>query len=198
MQKLFFRMFVTAAVVLFLSAAPLPKPAPGSTVLTVFIIRHGEKPKKGNNLSCEGQYRALALADVLTKKVGKPDFTYVPKMHTGDTTSSVRMFQTVSPFAIKQNLYINSSFKESDTTGAANDVLTRRGVVLMVWEHGNIPPLALALGVPASKVPVKWKGHDFDSIWTIEYKVAADGSLEVKKFDTKGKENINPPPCSNN
>jgi hypothetical protein len=196
MQKLFFRMLVTAAGALFFSAAPLPQPDPDSTVLTVFIIRHGEKPAKGNNLSCEGQYRALALADTLAVRVGTPNFTYVPKMKTGDSTSSIRMFQTVSPFAISQNLYINSSYKETDVAGAAKDVLSRRGVVLMVWEHGNIPPLAKALGVKASEVP-KWHGKDFDSIWTIEFTVSKKGNLKVASFDTTGRENIVPPPCSN-
>jgi hypothetical protein len=196
MQKLFFRIFTAAAGILFFSAAPLPQPAPGSTVLTVYIIRHGEKPAKGNNLSCEGQYRALALADTLLVRLGgSPNYTYVPKINTGDSTSSARMFQTVSPFAIQQNLYINSSYKETDVKSAAKDVLKRRGVVLMVWEHSNIPPLAKALGVKGSEIP-KWHGKDFDSIWTIEFTISKKGNLKIASFDTTGQEGIVPPACN--
>ncbi len=196
MHKLFFRMVAAAVIVLYFSTALMAQSSSGNTVLTVYIIRHGEKPAKGNNLSCEGQYRALALADTLAVRVGTPNFSYVPKMKTGDSTSSVRMFQTISPFAIRQNLYINSSYKETDVTGAAKDVLSRRGIVLMVWEHGNIPPLAKALGVKAIEVP-KWHGKDFDSIWTIEFTESKKGNLKVASFDTTGRENIVPPPCNN-
>lgn len=186
----------------FLSLALLPLAgatlmAQTNAALKVVIIRHGEKPDSGDNLSCKGQYRALKLADVLTKQIGKPDFTYVPTIGTGKAaTTSARMFQTVSPFAIKHNLIVNSSFKETKVSAAAADVLTRRGLVLMVWEHGNIPPLAKALGVPAAQVPSKWKGHDFDSIWTIEFEQTAAGGLQFLSFDTKGKEGIVPPACN--
>jgi hypothetical protein len=170
--------------------------AQGTAVLKVVIIRHGEKPDSGDNLSCKGQYRALKLADVLTKQIGKPDFTYVPTIGTGkSSTTNVRMFQTVTPFAIKHNLKVNSAFKEANVTAAATDVLTRRGLVLMVWEHSNIPPLARALGVPAGQVPAKWGKHDFDSIWTVEFEQSASGGLQLLTFDTKGKEGINPPDC---
>lgn len=165
--------------------------------LKIVIIRHGEKPDSGDNLSCQGQYRALKLADVLTQQIGKPNFTYVPTIGTGkSSTTSVRMFQTVSPFAIKHNLHVNSAFKETNVSAAATDVLTRRGLVLMVWEHGNIPPLAKALGVPSAQVPTKWKGHDFDSIWTVEFAQNASGGLQFLRFDTKGKEGIKPPTCN--
>ena len=171
----------------FNSETPVPS---GSNTLTVYIIRHGEKPKKGDNLSCAGLNRALALPPVLTKLVGKPDYTYVPTMDTGTHTKSVRMFQTVTPFAVQQGLAINSQFPESDTTAAATDVLTRRGVVLMVWEHTNIPGLARQLGVPDT-YDLTWKGTDFDRIWIITFKAAANNGLQFSSF-VKGREGINP------
>jgi hypothetical protein len=148
---------------------------PEGVILRVVIIRHGEKPAQGDNLSCQGLNRALALPAVLDTVTGKPDFTYVPELKTGGTkTSSVRMFQTVTPFAVQQNLVINSQFKENDTSNAAKDVRTRTGMVLMVWEHGNIPGLARQLGVKGN---LSWKGTDFDSIWIIDF----------SKKDKKGK-----------
>jgi hypothetical protein len=97
------------------------------------------------------------------------------------------MFQTVTPFAIQQNLDINSTYNETDSTGAAKDVLTKKGVVLMVWEHSNIPPLARALGVPGN---LSWSGKDFDSIWIIDFESTKNG-MKFKKFTIK-QENINP------
>jgi hypothetical protein len=160
---------------------------PSGVALRVVIIRHGEKPDKGDNLSCKGLNRALALPAVLDTVTGKPKHTYVPTIKVGKKTSSDRMFQTVTPFAIQQNLDINSTYNETDSTGAAKDVLTKKGVVLMVWEHSNIPPLARALGVPGN---LSWSGKDFDSIWIIDFESTKNG-MKFKKFTIK-QENINP------
>jgi hypothetical protein len=137
--------------------------------LRVIIVRHGEKPEDGDQLSCEGQNRALKLPEILVAKYGKPGATFVPALGLGASTSHARMFQTVAPFAIKYNLPINTRFDEKDAAGVATDVLARQGTVLMVWEHSMIPELAKQLGVAS---PPKWKGRDFDTIWVITY---ADG-----------------------
>jgi hypothetical protein len=160
---------------------------PAGVALRVVIIRHGEKPDSGNNLSCAGLNRALALPVVLDTVTGKPDYTYVPTINVGKKTSSDRMFQTITPFAVKKNLNINSNYKEDKTTDAANDVLQKTGMVLMVWEHSNIPPLAKALGVPGK---LSWHGKDFDSIWIIDFVTTKKG-LKFKSFSVK-QENIIP------
>ena len=144
------------------------------THLKVVIIRHGEKPadksadksNSGDNLSCQGQNRALQLPAVLIKKMGKPDYTYVPALKLDKNTAHSRMFQTVTPFAVKYDLTINSKYDESELNAAAKSVLKKSGTVLMVWEHSAIPDLARALGVDN---PPKWKGADFDSMWILTY-----------------------------
>ena len=157
-----------APALLFLSLlAAVPAQAKVSDDLTVVIIRHGEKPENGDNLSCQGEHRALQLPPVLFGKFNKPAFTYVPKLNQGKSTTHARMFQTVAPFAIAQNLTINSKFDEDAFSDVAKDVMGRSGTVLMVWEHSAIPTLAGALGV---KNPPAWAGSDFDSIWIITYK----------------------------
>jgi hypothetical protein len=184
-------MFVKATLLFFITLlsaeTSVAQKLPAGVALRVVIIRHGEKPDSGNNLSCKGLNRALALPAVLDTVTGKPDYTYVPTIKVGKKTSSDRMFQTVTPFAVKKNLNINSSFKEDNTTGAANDVLLKTGMVLMVWEHSNIPPLAKALGVPGK---LKWHGKDFDSIWIIDF-VSTKKGLKYKRFSVE-QENINP------
>ena len=41
----------------------------------------------------------------------------MPSLDCGKSTSHARMFQTVSPFAVKYNLKINSAFNEKDVGG---------------------------------------------------------------------------------
>ena len=134
--------------------------------LNVVIIRHGEKPADGDNLSCQGQNRAVQLPVVLIKKIGKPDYTYVPSLGLDKNTAHSRMFQTVTPFAVKYDLTINSKYDESEPNETAKSVLKKNGTVLMVWQHSAIPDLASALGVSN---PPKWKGADFDSMWIVTY-----------------------------
>ena len=163
---------------------------PAGVSLRVVIIRHGEKPDTGNNLSCAGLNRALALPAVLDTVIGKPGYTYVPTIGTGDKkTSSVRMFQTVTPFAVKNNLPVNSKYDEADTTAVAIDVKKKKGKVLMVWEHGNIPGLARNLGVKGN---LSWPGSDFDSIWIIDFKGTDSKGNALEPVLTIEKEHITP------
>ena len=173
---------VPAAVFAFSVAWP-GVGARAAAELKVVIIRHGEKPKTGDNLSCQGENRALQLPAVLFKKFNRPDYTYVPALKTGKSSNHARMFQTVTPFAVKYNLTLNSKFGESDVAGVAQDVLKQTGTVLMVWEHSQIPPLAAQLGVSQ---PPPWEGADFDSIWVITY---ASGQASM----TIDRQGITPP-----
>ena len=134
--------------------------------LKVVIIRHAEKAKDGDNLSCQGQNRATQLATVLHEKINKPDFTYVPALKLDKATKHSRMFQTVTPFAVKYNLTINSKYSVDDYSDVANSVLKKNGTVLMVWSHSEIAGLASALGVEDAP---NWDDTDFDGIWTITY-----------------------------
>lgn len=186
-------------IALLISAAfILPCFSQKHDTLKIVIIRHGEKSNTidslscdssgvvGDNLSCRGLNRALALADTLYQKFGVPDHVYVPSLSLGKSTGSSRMFQTVTPFAVRYNLKINSEFKETDTKAAADSMLKKKkGTVLVVWEHGNIPALVNGLGV---KNAPKWKCTDFDSIWIVTVT-----SKDVK-LSTKEKEGINPSP----
>lgn len=134
--------------------------------LKVVMIRHGEKPDSGDNLSCQGENRALQLPAVLYQKFNIPDYTYVPTLDSGKATKHSRMFQTVGPFAIKYNLMVDSKYGTDDYAKVAKNVLEKTGTVLMVWEHKAIPLIAGQLGV---KNPPSWEGSDFDSIWVITY-----------------------------
>lgn len=171
--------------------APKARAAPKTPVLQVVIIRHGEKPASGDNLSCAGLNRALALPAVLNKLLPiPPNYTYVPLIGTaGKDTTSIRMLQTVMPYAVQHNLTINSDYATDDTTGLAKKLLHKRGTVLVVWEHVNILKIAKKLGI---EDPLDWPDADFDSIWTISF--GGGGSKGKAKHPrlTRSKEHIRP------
>jgi hypothetical protein len=91
------------------------------------------------------------------------------------------MFQTVTPLAIKYNLAINSKYDKDDATGVANDIMQRKGTVLVAWEHHEIISIVEALGIHDQDLI--WNHNDFDSIWivTIDKKGKA-----IFKEDTEG------------
>lgn len=145
--------------------------------LIVVIIRHGEKASSNHNLSCKGLNRALQLPAVLDKKFPKIDYAFVPTLGRDKSTRHARMFQTVTPFAIKNKLLINSKFGEKDHDGIAKHVLKKDGTVLLVWNHSEIQNIARDLGVIN---PPKWSGKEFDSIWAISFE-NGKASLDISK-----------------
>ncbi|GAB3584361.1 histidine phosphatase family protein [Hymenobacter daeguensis] len=148
---------------------PKAPPVPKGPVLRIVIIRHGEKPTEGDNLSAKGFERALALPDVLNKVMPRPPhFTYVPCIGTDkDQTTRVRMMQTVLPYAVQHNLTINSDYAPDEIKGLVKELRRQRGTVLLVWEHHNIVKIAAALGI---KEPQEWPDDDYDSIWSITFR----------------------------
>jgi hypothetical protein len=156
--------------------------ANGQSDLKIVFIRHGEKPEKGGNLTCKGLNRSMMLPALITKKFGVPDFVYVPSLGLGEKTKHARMFETVIPLAAKYNLDINNKFEEKDSAGIANDIKTKKGTVLVVWEHGAIGSILHALGV---QYAAKWAADDYDTIYIITFK---DGKPVV----TTDKEGLNP------
>ena len=150
--------------------------------LKIVFIRHGEKPEKGNNLTCKGLNRSLMLPALINKKFGIPDFVYAPSLKMGDKTGHSRMFETAVPLASKYNINIDTKFEETDSTGVANDIKAKKGTVLVVWEHKAINPIIHALGV---KYDTLWGSDDYDTILIITFK---DGKATL----TTDKEGLNP------
>ena len=149
----------------------------------IVIIRHGEKPEKGDNLSCRGLNRAMQLTDVLYRKAGIPDKIYTPAINLGSSTSAARMYQTVVPFVVKYNLQVNTKYDVKDAKGIAAAILKQKGTVLLVWEHKAILKIAKALGIDDPNL--NWDDNDFDSIWIITFQ-------NGKPVLTRDREGINP------
>ena len=151
--------------------------------LTIVLIRHGEKPVQGDNLSPQGFNRALQLSTILHNRFGIPDHVYVPAIGTDVTTTHARMFQTISPMAIQYNLGVNSKFDEHDYSGVADHIREKMGLALLVWEHHAIPELAKTMGITN---PPDWPDDDYDSIWIITVNQLG------KRILTMAKQNLNP------
>ncbi|MBB5635826.1 hypothetical protein HDE68_001714 [Pedobacter cryoconitis] len=166
------------AILYVLCGFVLPLTAKSQT--KIVIIRHGEKQDQNENLSCKGLNRSLKLTSVLYKKIGVPAAIYVPSIGNGNKTSHSRMFQTITPFAVQYNISINSSFDGADYAAIAKELKHKKGTVLLVWNHGNIPALAKAFGIKHQKL--NWNPNDFDSIWII----TGDGKDKVLKADKEG------------
>ncbi len=135
--------------------------------LKIVLIRHAEKPDDGDNLSCKGLNRSLALSGVLYPRFGRPDYTYVAKVSAGSSAGHVRMLETIMPFAVKYDLSISDKYDEEDVAGLAKDILKREGTVLVVWDHARLESVARAIGVVDNTLT--WSPDDYDSIWVITF-----------------------------
>ncbi len=155
----------------------------GTGLQKVVIIRHAEKPDNGDNLSCRGFNRSLQLPALLYSKFKIPDKIFVPSVSSGKSTNQSRMFETITPFAVKYNLKIDSKFDVDDVKDIAAAILKTNGYALVVWEHDKIDNIVKALGIDDKGM--KWGGNDFDSIWIINFK-NGKGTLSLDK------ENLNP------
>ncbi len=146
----------------------------------VLIIRHGEKPDSGPDLSPAGQQRAEAYKHYFRRftvdsKLLRPDAVFAAK----DTKDSHRPRLTVEPFAKAEKLKVAAHFS-SDQTGdlAAALRATEQGKrILVSWHHTDIPNLLRALGVdPKSLLPDgKWPDSVFG--WVLMLSYDQDGRL---------------------
>jgi hypothetical protein len=170
---------------------PKAPAVPKGPLLRIVIIRHGEKPSEGDNLSAKGFERALALPDVLNRVMPRPpQFTYVPCIGTDkDQTTRVRMMQTVLPYAVQHNLTINSDYAPDEIKGLARELRHLRGTVLLVWEHHNIVEIAAALGIAELQ---EWPDDDFDSIWTITFRQGRPKGKARQPVLRKAREGLRP------
>ena len=136
--------------------------------LKLVFIRHAEKPENGDNLSCQGLNRSLQLPAVLSKKFGRPSVVYVPALNLGKTTKRMRMLQTITPFAVKYNLAINSKYTEEDPGAMGEALLQEAGTVIIVWDHNSIQPMLKKLGLKKTG-SLTWLDDDYDSMWIVSF-----------------------------
>jgi len=146
---------------------------PVTSLRTVFIIRHAEKPSEGPHLSDLGRERARALVGLFGDCFCKPDALIA----AANKRKSSRPVETLEPLSAALGLPINADFGTMDV-----DCLAERlhgggepvgRVVLISWRHDAIPLLAQTLG--AQDAPSDWPEHIFDRVWRLFY--TANGAV---------------------
>lgn len=158
---------------IFLEAVTLATPH------RVIILRHAENGDSKFVLSPKGEVRALALAKYFKGLPSitfhlPPDAIFAAEIHT---------LETISPTAQAFNMFIGDyftlnveqipEFNVQLSNLLLGSPLYDNKVIIICWEHNNIPPLAHLLG--ATQAPNKWPGKDFDHFWIITYN--PDGSV---------------------
>ena len=153
--------------------------------LTLFIIRHAEKPGDSwpgpgftadgvsdtESLVLRGWERAGAWTtlfgtDLTGGDYAKPDAIYAATPGTtANQPPSSRPAETISALAARRGLTPNESFGKGDEPRLVPAVLALKGVVLLCWEHKAIisdilPLIPVSKGIP----PTKWEGSRFDVV----------------------------------
>jgi hypothetical protein len=135
----------------------------------VIIIRHGEKPDQGADLSPRGRQRAAALAPFFLDG-GAPSPVAIYAQRSTDQRPSRRPLETVAPLARELKLDVKTC-DHDDYAAMVKEILGKAEydgkVVLICWEHKAIPDLAAALGVDN---PPAWRSHAYDRIWIVKLK----------------------------
>ena len=119
----------------------------------------------GKSQSFSGGYVAVTVQGI-TPRFLTPAFLFA----TQASKSSNRPVETITPLSAALNLTYDDKHADGDYGKVASDILTNSkyvgAVVLVCWHHGNIPNLAIALGV---EKPPPWRGTIFDRVWVISY-----------------------------
>jgi len=126
----------------------------------VIIIRHGEKPPSGggtpmgvasdgsedkHSLTVRGWVRAGSLIGFFSSAhdgVETPTKIFTARSSDDAGPHGRRPAQTVTPLAEARNILMDTTFAVGNEGGVAAAILEEPGVVLVSWEHHNIPLIA--------------------------------------------------------
>jgi hypothetical protein len=138
----------------------------------VIIIRHAEKPSKGDDLNAKGRMRAAALVPYFLEAPEVLEFKTPVAIYAQKSTEdhkSRRPVDTVKGLAqaLKMDLI---QYPRSDAMVMVKDIMAKSEyegrMVLICWSHTGIPDMAKAFGV--KEVP-EWKGEVYDRNWVITF-----------------------------
>ena len=154
----------------------------------ILVIRHGEKPDKGPELTAAGKARAQNYVKYFQNFTmdGQPlklDYLFA----AADSKASHRARETIEPTSQSLGLPIDSQFADLQFQKLADEILaTPHGKnILICWHHGEIPKLVQALGAdPKLLFPKKGEWPDDVYNWVIQLRYNADGRLfEAKRIN---------------
>jgi len=89
-----------------------------------------------------------------------------------DEGPSKRPHQTITALAAKLGLTIDKSFAKKDYADMVTDALGRAGIVLIAWQHQDIPSIGGEIlkqtGSTGIALPSKWPGDRYDLVWVFD------------------------------
>lgn len=107
----------------------------------------------------------ILAAGIGKKRVKAPD----GKTNTVGSHSR-RPLETVTPMAARLGLTPVTDHSRGEEAALVKDALSREGVVLICWQHEDIPTIGnLIMGGPG-KVPARWPDDRYDLVWIFERK----------------------------
>lgn len=184
------------AVLFLVSLIPAPSfGAPAQTMTeTIVMIRHGEKPEPNprGQLDCQGLNRALALPSVLAR-FGHPTAVFAPNPSVqtsegnpfgGARYSYVRPLATIEPYAIAQDMPVNTQIAADDIHGLQQELLKpeyANGLVVVAWEHIRAREFAeqmLKTFGQGELVP-RWENTDYETIYIFRITTGPDGKRKL-------------------
>ncbi len=162
----------------------------------ILVVRHCEKPDRGDGLDSKGKRRAEAYVDYFKNyQIDGEPLKLGHLYAAADTKESHRSRLTLEPLAKSLGMLVDCRFGDDNFEQLADDIhsRTREKMVLIAWHHENLPELLRSLGAdPNQLLPDgKWPDHQFG--WVIDLRYDHDGQLlESTRVD----ENLNlaPPP----
>jgi hypothetical protein len=159
----------------------------------IMIIRHAEKPSDSppphgvnsngdhdkESLIVRGWQRAGALAILFAPSNGPlqnpdlstPQFVYASKV--GKDSHSERPQETITPLIDKLGggVTVDFSYSKGQETELAGSAMACNGIVLICWQHQNIPAIAKNMPIsPNNKTPVpsEWPDDRYDVVWIFD------------------------------
>ena len=143
-----------------LMPTPPPPGPPGSLKQTVYLIRHGEKPSSGDNLSPRGYQRANCLLG----HFGTGSSYNISHLFACDDCSH-RSVETITPLSKNISVKIDTHVKKmKGPTELVSYIRTLNptDTVLIAWEHTVLFEIAKALVPGKWPGPKDWPGSEFD------------------------------------
>lgn len=154
----------------------------------IMLIRHAEKPlhaapvrgvtpdgtRNKESLIVRGWQRAGALTGFFAPSnnlfqedsLARPQFLYAakPLRHHG----SRRALETLTPLAEKLAIEINSGFPKFAVEALTAAAVNCDGVVLICWNHENLPHIANHILGDDTTAPQVWSANRFDMVWVFD------------------------------
>ncbi len=147
----------------------------------VMFIRHGEKPPPDggppagvmmdgsidqHSLTVRGWTRAGSLIGFFGSAhdgVESPTKIFAAGADHVNGPQGRRPAETVTPLAEARGIPLDTTFAVGEETDVANAILREQGVVLVSWEHHNIPRIVRGIGV--EDFAGDWPDGRFDLVW---------------------------------